>query len=443
MRFLLINPSWGRLIGSDRRYNRRWPPLSLLNCAAVLKNAGFEVTVLDARAKKVSQSVLQFEVSRTDFIIMTSSPLDRWQCPNLDLEPFFSQTDNLPKEKLLICGVHGTVFPERMLRLTQAKFIIRDEPEASIFDFVKKRKWEETLGISYLKQDKVENNPRCPPLNLENMPFPAYSQINPGDYFYEVLGERMALLEGSRGCPYQCPFCLKVMFGQGVRVKPIPQLIDEIERVIREYRFRNIYFFDLEFAFNKQRVMELCRNLIKMDLNFSWACQTRPENIDEELLNLMSRAGCRLIHFGIETGEPSIQAEIKKKIDIRKTKSIIKKAHKLGVATACFYIVGFPDETHKEREKTLNLALCLDSTYATFHLLSPYPSASVYKKYFEDETFFPKCLPNVSESEINRWIRHAFFRFYLRPKHIVKTLRFFFRQGSIFKKNRLFKEFIR
>lgn len=443
MKFLLINPSWGRLIGSDRRYNRRWPPLSLLNCAAILKNAKHEVTLLDARAKKIDPAVLQSETSRADFIIITSSPLDRWQCPNLDLEPFLSQIDQLHKEKLLICGVHGTIFPERMLRLTQTKYIIRDEPEVSILDFVKKRKWEDTLGISYLKQDKVENNPHCTPLNLENMPFPDYSLINPSDYFYEVLGERMALLEGSRGCPYQCPFCLKVMFGHGVRVKPIPQMIDEIERVIQEYQFRTIYFFDLEFAINKQRVMELCRSLIKKDLKFSWACQTRPENIDEELLSLMFRAGCRLIHFGIETGDPSIQAKIKKRIDIQKTKAIIKKSHKLGVATVCFFIVGFPDESHKEREKTLNLALYLDSTYASFHLLAPYPTASVYKEYFEDGTFFPKCLPNVSDSEIKSWIRHAFFRFYLRPKHMVRTLRFLIRQGGFLKKIRLFKEFIR
>jgi hypothetical protein len=443
MRFLLFNPSWGKLISRDRRYNRQWPPLSLLNCAAILKNAEFEVTVLDGRVKKVSQAVLLQEVSRTDFILMTSSPLDRWQCPNLDLKPFFSQTDILPKDKLIICGVHGTVFPERMLRRTQAKFVIRDEPEASILDFVKKRKWEETLGISYLKNNKVENNPRCAPLNLENMPFPAYNLINPKDYFYEVLGERMALLEGSRGCPYQCPFCLKVMFGQGVRVKPISQMIDEIERVIRQYRFRSIYFFDLEFAFNKRRVVELCRNLMRKDLKFSWACQTRPENVDEELLSYMSLAGCRLIHFGIETGEPSIQSKIKKNIDIQKTKSIVKKAHELGIATACFYIVGFPEETYEEREKTLNLALYLDSTYASFHLLAPYPSTSLYNDDVEDGTFFPVCLPRVTDSEINRWIRYAFFRYYLRPEHTVKALWFFLRQGRVFKKALLFKEFVR
>lgn len=443
MRFLLINPGWGRLVGGDRRYNRSWPPLSLLNCAAILRDVGYETSVLDARANKVSQTALQKEASRADFIIMTSSPLDRWQCPNLDLEPFFSYTDSLPKEKLIICGVHGTIFPERMIRSTQTKFLIRGEPEASILDFVKKKKWEDTLGISYLKEDKVENNPQCPPLELDDMPFPAYNLIHPSDYYYEVLGERMAILEGSRGCPFQCPFCLKAMYGQEVRTKPVSQMIDEIERVIKEYRFQCIYFFDLEFAFDRGRVIELCRDLIKRGLNFSWACQTRLDNVDVELLSLMSRAGCRLIHFGIETGEPSVQARIKKEIDIQRAKHVIDKAHKLGIATVCFYIVGFPNETHSEREETLSLALSLDSTYASFQLLAPYPTVSVFKEYFEKGTFFPKCLPDVSDSEINRWIRHAFFRFYLRPKHMVKTLRHFTGQGSVLKKMRLFKEFIR
>lgn len=443
MRFLLINPSWGHLVGGDRRYNRPWPPLSLLNCAAILNKTGYEVTILDARAKKVNQVASQLEISKADFIILTSSPLDRWQCPNIDLEPFFSQTDNLPPDKLLICGAHGTLFPERMLRRTKAQFIIRDEPEAAVLDFVKKGQWEDTLGISYLKQNKVVNNPRCPPFNLEDLPFPAYNLINSKDYSYEVLGGRLALLEGSRGCPYECPFCLKVMYGSGVRVKPIPQLIDEIELVIREYRFRNIYFFDLEFTFNKQRVVDICRILIKKDLKFFWACQARPDNVNEEMLSLMSRAGCRLIHFGIETGEPSVQKTIKKKIETQEIKLLIQKAHKLGVATACFYMVGFPDETPQEREKTLSLALHLDSTYATFHLLAPYPSVSVYRQYFQEGQFFPECLPNVSVPEINRWIRHAFLSFYLRPKHMVKTFRFFIRNGRVFQQHKLFKEFIR
>lgn len=442
MRFLLINPNWKRLVGSDRRFNRPWPPLSLLNCAAILEGAGYEVSIIDARAKKISKEVLQKRASQADFILITSSPLDRWQCPNLDLGPFFSFIKDFPKERLIVCGVHGTIYPERMLNLTKAKAIIRGEPEAALLDFSKQKKWEDTLGISYLKNGKVKHNPQCPPLNLNKSPLPAYGLISPNNYYYEVLGERMALLEGSRGCPYQCPFCLKIMYGKGVRVKPIYQMLDEIELVIKKYGFHCIYFIDLEFVFDKQRVIELCNNLLKINLSFPWACQTRLDSIDEDLLKIMYRAGCRLIHFGIETGKYSTQKNIKKEIDIQRAKRIIDKAHKLGIATVCFYIFGFPNETHSDREKTLNLALSLNSTYASFHLLTPYPTTAIFKRYLEDKEFFPKYLPDIPISEIKRFIKYALCRFYLRPKHITKIFPYFIMQGGIFKKIRLFKEFL-
>jgi len=442
MRLLLINPSWKRLVGSDRRYNRPWPPLSLLNCAAILEGAGHEVSIIDDRAKKLRKEVLQKEASEADFILITSSPLDRWQCPNLDLEPFFSCTDQLPKEKLVICGVHGTIYPEKMLNLTKANFIIRGEPEAPILDFVKKKRWEYTSGVSCLKDGKVKHNPQCPPFNLNDLPFPSYNLIDPDNYYYEVLGRRMALIETSRGCPYQCPFCLKIMYGKGARMKPISQVIDEVELVIKEHRYRCIYFIDIEFAFDKQRIMEFCNNLIKTDLNFHWACQTRLNNIDEELLTIMGRSGCRLIHFGIETGKYSTQKRINKEIEIGRAKHIIDKANKLGIATVCFYIFGFPNETQKDREETLNLALSLNSTYASFHLLTPYPTTAISKGYFDEDEFFPRYLPGAALSEINRWIKYAFCRFYLHPKRITKSLRHFIIQGNIFKKIRLFQEFL-
>lgn len=442
MRFLLINPSWERLVGSDRRFNRPWPPLSLLNCTAILERAGYEVSVIDARSKNISKEVLQKRASQADFILITSSPLDRWQCPNLDLEPFFSFTSGIPKEKLIICGVHGTIYPERILYLTKANFIIKGEPEAPILDFIEKKKWEDTLGVSYLKNGKAEHNPQCPPINLNDLPLPAYNLIDPNNYYYEVLGERMALLEASRGCPYQRPFCLKIMYGKGVRIKPIYQVIDEIKLVIKKYRFRCIYFIDIEFAFDKQRIIELCQSLLKTNLSFTWACQTRLDNIDEELLSIMYHAGCRLLHFGIETGKYSTQKKIKKEIEIERAKHIIDKAHKIGIAAVCFYIFGFPKETRKDREKTLNLALSLNSAYASFHLLAPYPATAIFKRYLEDGEFFPKYLPDIRVSEINRWIKYALCRFYLRPKHIAKTLRHFIIQGNIIKKIRLFKEFL-
>ena len=442
MRFLLINPRWEGLIGHDRRFNRPWPPLSLLNCAAILKGAGHEVNLLDGRAKRMNEKELGEESNRSDYILLTSSPIDRWQCPNLDLRPFFSFSRHFPREKLVICGVHGTIYPEKILHLTQADFLVRGEPEASVGDFVAKGSWEDTLGVSYLRKGKIEHNPQCPPLNLDSLPLPAYDLIDPRDYHYEILGGRTALLEGGRGCPYRCPFCLKIMYGPEVRMKPIPRVIEEIEYVIKENGFRTVYFIDLEFAFDRKRVLNLCYDILKKNLNFFWACQTRVDSVDEELLCLMSQAGCRLIHLGIETGQQTTQKWIKKEIDLEQAKQIIHQAYRVGIATACFYLVGFPHENPQDRKETFKLAKSLNSTYASFHELAPYPATTVFDLAFDPGEFFPARLPDSASREIQSWIKRALLRYYLRPRHWIKGFRHFLFQGLLLKKFRLFKEFI-
>jgi len=400
------------------------------------------VKIIDARVNEIRKEDIQRLSSWADFILMTSSPLDRWQCPNLDVGPLLSCAEGLPKEKLILCGVHGTLFPERMCTLTETNYVIRGEPESAIYDYINKSKWEDTLGVSYRNNGKIIHNIQCPPLNLSDLPYPLYNLINPIHYYYELLGRKFALLETSRGCQYQCPFCLKVMYGKGVRIKPIQQVLDEISFVINRNKFHCIYFIDIDFSFNEQRTTELCNSLIRSDLCFPWACQTRLDNMNEELLTTMYKAGCRLIHFGIETGKHSTQQDIRKEIEVAKARIIIKRAHKLGMATACFFIFGFPHETRRDREETLDLALTLNSTYASFHLLSPYPTTPVFKDHFAEGDFFPECLPDTPVSEVNSWIKYSIFRYYSRPNHILKNIRFYLRDGNILNKIRLYKEFI-
>jgi len=405
MNVLLINSSWGSLVGSDNRFNRPWPPLSLLNCAALLEKAGHQVRLIDLRATAWAGEAVKKIASQSDLILLTSSPLDRWQCPNLNLESFFSLTERLPKQKLVICGVHSTVYPERLLTST---------------------------GASYVTS----------PVALEDLPLPAYHLLDPKHYYYELLGRRMALLETSRGCPFACPFCLKVIYGKGVRVKPVSQVIEELKSVLKKYEFRCVYFMDMEFSFDSKRTGELCQAIVEENLKFAWACQTRFDDLDEDLLARMSQAGCRLIHFGVETGKQTTQKEMRKEIDVERAQKIIKRAHKLGVATACFYMFGFPGETQEDRGETLALAISLNSTYASFHILSPYPTTPIFDAHCRSEDFFPEYLPETPVAELNRWTKHALSRFYLRPRHITQNLYHSLKQGNLLRKIRLFKEFL-
>lgn len=442
MRILLVNPSWKRLVARDRRFNRPWPPLDLLNCAAILREGGHRVRLIDERADPEATVQLQNHAAWAGAILLTSSPLDRWQCPNLDLEPFLSLTEQLPKKKLIICGAHGTVDAEKMFTLTRAAAVIRGEPEAVLLDFLKREKWEDSLGISSIHNGTVKHNPLPPPLDLNVLPHPAYDLVDPGRYHYEILGARLALLEGSRGCPHACPFCFKLMYGETFRPKAADRMIEEVDLVVNRHGFRCVYFIDLEFALQRARVIDLCQKLISRELTIPWACQTRLDSLDEELLELMSRAGCRLIHIGIETGEESTQKNLNKAVNVPRAQRIIRAAHRQHIATAGFYLFGFPDETPADRKKTLALALSLNSTFASFHELTPYPTTAVFDKAFAQGTFFPEHLPSPDSSEARQWAKRAFFRYYIRPGHIMRIFRFIFLGGGLLKKLKLFRGYL-
>ena len=153
MNVLLINPSWSGLITKKAHlYNWAFPPLDLLNISSILKNKSIKTKVLDLRSCSISLEELHSNIDSADKIILTTSPLDRWQCPNIDLDNLFQLTSNIKdKKKLIITGVHGTIYPEFIQQKTGANIIIRGEPEKTISQLFDNISLENVYGISYFK----------------------------------------------------------------------------------------------------------------------------------------------------------------------------------------------------------------------------------------------------------------------------------------------------
>ena len=189
----------------SQRYNRRWPPLDMLNLAALLQKDGHSIVLLDARAEGLSPNHVCRLTAEADRVIVNSSPLDRWQCPNLDLEHLVRWTGSIPPEKLILCGVHGTVFPSKMMELTGARIIMAGEPEVSgpaLFRALERKSPLSDLpGIHWTDGGKIHGGSPAPFADLRAMPLPAYALVRPEMYEYELLGKKLALLETARGCP--------------------------------------------------------------------------------------------------------------------------------------------------------------------------------------------------------------------------------------------------
>ncbi|PTL35877.1 hypothetical protein CLG94_09000 [Candidatus Methylomirabilis limnetica] len=424
LKVLLVNPSWDGLVSrKGRRFNRTWPPLDLLNCAALLEQDGHSASIIDARATPTPLDAIRDAATQHDLVFITSAPIDRWQCPNLDLSPFLAVTHLVEPDKLYVMGTHGTVAPGELLNMTRARAVIRGEPELAVRALCDGKDPSEVPGISYLQGGTLINTPEGNPIDLTTLPLPAFHLLDLRNYRYEVLGGRFALLEATRGCHYRCSFCLLKMYGKGYRKKDPEQVIREVTYLVREAGAETGYFIDLEFTAVRDDVWDLCERLASAKLSFEWACQTRADYVDGPLLQLMKRAGCRLIHFGVESGSARILAETNKRITLEQIERGIAETKQSGIDQVCFFMFGFPGETAEDMEATIAFAKRLNPTYASFHAVTPYLGTTLYEMSGASE-LFPDVLSKEHDPRLLQAVADRAFReFYLRPAVLWSRIR--------------------
>jgi radical SAM superfamily enzyme YgiQ (UPF0313 family) len=241
----------------------------------------------------------------------------------------------------------------------------------------------------------------------------------------------------SRGCPYRCNFCYHP-FGNQVRTRSIASVIAEIQNGRRFFGARNVVFVDETFTLDAARTTELCRALLSNGLarKIGWLCNTRVDRVPPDLVRLMKEAGCRLISFGVESGNQEILHGIGKMIDLQQARAALRLCRETGVMTAASFQIGQPGETPATVRDTVSFAVSSGVDYAQFCILTPYPGTQIealaregkqglvlltddWRKY--DKTGGALELRNLSAARLARLQRLAYARFYLRPSRLRRV----------------------
>jgi len=429
LKTLLVNPLQPHLVSRKGRiYNRVWPPLSLANCAALLRAEHHDVAVLDANAYRMGASEAAAQARGYDAVFLSSAGLDRWQCPAIDLSPLLGIAGALRRasERMFLVGPHGTARPAEMLELVGADAVVRGEPEMTVLEICRGTPFRDTHGVTYRENGTPISTEDRKPFDLDTLPMPAFDLLPMDRYRYELLGNRFALFEGSRGCGARCMFCFKAMYGDTVRRKSPDKLIAEVDHVLATFGVRTAYFMDLEFTTSRRLVNELCDHLTKKNHRLKWTCQTRFDQVNAPLLKKMKKAGCSLIHFGVETGSDKVMKSLNKGISLDQIREGIKLVHAAGIQTACFFMFGFPGETLDDIRQSFEFAKELNPTYAAFHIAAPYPGTRFHdlvKDSLNKDELFTECYAGeIPRATLERLSRQAYFKFYTRPSYFLSRL---------------------
>jgi len=187
----------------------------------------------------------------------------------------------------------------------------------------------------------------------------------------------MPLLSG-RGCTFRCNFCFRL--DKGFRGRSNESIIEEIKFLQKNYGITYIAFSDELLMISKDRTVSLCEAFIKAGLKFKWDCNGRLNYATPEILDLMKRAGCVFINYGIEAMDDDVLKRMKKGLRIRQVYSGIEATLKSGISPGFNIIFGHIGDTKESLQKGVDFLLKYDdgAQMRTIRPVTPYPGSPLY-----------------------------------------------------------------
>jgi radical SAM superfamily enzyme YgiQ (UPF0313 family) len=205
----------------------------------------------------------------------------------------------------------------------------------------------------------VRTAPRPAISDLDSLPYPARHLLEAGRYPATIRPltdgtTSNTELIASRGCPYPCEFCsTKEFWGRKYRRHSATRVAAELAH-LQGSGFTNLYFDDDIFTIDRRWVLELCRLLVDQGRSIRWACGTRVDRVDQELLSRMKEAGCRYIYFGVESGDETIIEMQDKRASLRQVESAYDFMKDAGIYSSAALIFGLPGETWETAKRTVD-----------------------------------------------------------------------------------------
>jgi radical SAM superfamily enzyme YgiQ (UPF0313 family) len=303
-------------------------------------------------------------------------------------------------------GVHVTNAPVKVLKDgPNIDFVCLYESDTTFGVFldyinqkVKKEKLSQIgtlLGKKYVSLP-VAQRPAGDELNVipdyGSLPLEKYSnlgEIGTFRYWRDPSRKGSSVLS-NRGCRARCTFCSVANFnGKGVRGRTVESVVDEIQDLKERYGISHVTWLDDDLFFRPSRAISLFNEIVKRDLNITWDASNgiiaSAAVSHEELVAASAESGCIGMYFGLESGNDQILRKVKKPSTVKhflRLGEMMKKYPQ--IFTRGFLMMGFPGETLRQINDTIEIALEMELDWYTVQLLTPLPSTPIYNEMVEE-----------------------------------------------------------
>ena len=464
---LLVNPptpDGGLWIRSQHRVGRRtrenmvWPQVSLAQMAALLAPV-YTLKIIDANAEHIGWP----EFTRLLDRYQPKYYLTQLTAPTLENDMYGIFLAKARRAKTIVFGTHVTPIPRETMRPFPAlDFALFGEPDLTIRDLLDhlEHKFDQrspeiqrlfanhdpqyqpsfhedgSIDLSGIKglawrkgEEIVLNFPRPFIASLDDLPIPLHELLPLQKYRMPYIRGPFTFIVTSRGCPAGCTYCIKhVSYQYSTRVRS-PELIMQELWQLKKLGINNIHMYSDLFTVSREQVVDLCQRMIAEDIQIKWMCNSRVDFVDQEMLGLMGKSGCRMISWGIESGNEQILKHARKGAYPDKAERALRWAKQAGIMNWGYFIIGLPGETEETIRQTIDFAKKLPLDIALFHVAAPYPGTPFFFEVVK-EGWFRKGTrwenvdmdkgtvldyPGLSAERLLYWQKKAFREWAFRP----------------------------
>lgn len=424
------------------------PTQGLVALKKHLSNSGIEVRIFDALFHQWDINILEDKVYEFKPDLVGISAMTH------EIIRASSIAENIKKRfpiPIAIGGCHITALPEKtLIEFPVFDYGVFGEGEKTFTELINFIRGNSNIslcdinGLVYRNSSSIIINKPRASLTEEEL-----NALYPPDLddYYPIKKNALSgknqyyTIFSSRGCPYNCAFCMQVL-GHKVRHLSPENIVDEIKHAISTYGAHTINFSDEIFLFNNEITRTTLKMLIESGISkhIRWSGLTRANMVNNEIVSLAKKSGCYRLEMGIESGDDDILQSINKNITVRQIREAVAIIKKHGLDISAYFIIGHPHETPDKVYKTIKLATELNPTTIAIGMMCPYPGTKIYqmaknseggyKLLSEDWSKYDKYgadaleCEGLSPSKIKKMQLMAYMYFYIKNLRFIDLLFF-------------------
>lgn len=465
MKILTLNPPFLPKFSREQRSpavtksGTLYYPIWLAYATGVLEQEGFDVRLVDAPAQgKDMANIVDFlEYFRPGMVVLDTSTPSIYN----DVKVAAKIKEILPQCITALVGPHVSALPEETLTLDSAiDVVVRGEYDYTVRDLAlavdNSGDFSEVQGITFRQNGETIWTPDRPYIeHLDQIPFVSQvygRHLSIRDYFYSICQYPEITIITARGCPHRCTYCVYPQTFQGRRYRA-----RSAENVVQEFRYiaeafpyvKEVFIEDDTFTIDRNRCREICERLIESGNGLRWTANARPD-VDLITLQMMKKAGCRLLCVGVESGNQKVLDNIKKGLSLEQIRRFIRDARKAGILIHGCFMVGNEGDNGETLQETLEFAKELNPDTAQFFPLMIYPGTEAYQwarkenliltedfsQWVTEEGLHHSVvnLSGLSNDDLVEFCDRARREFYLRPGYFIWKMRQVLRHPSELKR---------